>query len=248
MRGMQWFSSTFGNRFNRLVCTPGHIFQGRYKSLLIEDNGYLLEVVNYIHLNPVRAGIVDLKTLRTHSLNSFPKFFARKRPSCLVNDAWLSLAGNLTPTAAGMRRYHQYLALCVEQDPSKQKELHRHLCRGWHIGTREGKKAILKDISKGLIGAELKDLARSFGNDGGSILLQRGLSCLKKEECDLVGDRKSAPWKVILAAWVKSQCGVSNRWLSEQLHMGHPSNISRMVALETHDSRTHRKLWKKLRI
>ena len=49
VRGMQWFSSTFGNRFNRLVRTPGHIFQGRYKSLLVEDDGYLLEVVNYIH-------------------------------------------------------------------------------------------------------------------------------------------------------------------------------------------------------
>lgn len=247
VRGMQWFSSTFGNRFNRLVRTPGHIFQGRYKPLLIEDNGYLLKVVNYIHLNPVRAGIVELKDLRTHALSSFPKFFARKRPACLVNEVWLSLAGHLKPTAAGMRCYHQYLAACIEQDPAKQKELHRHLCRGWHVGTRAGKKAILKDISEGLIGADLKDLACCFGNDGGELLLQRGLARMKKKEEDLASDPKGAPWKVVLAGWIKSQCGVSNQWLSEHLHMGHPSNISRMIALETHDLRTHRKLWKKLR-
>ena len=36
VRGMQWLQSTFGNRFNRLVRERGHIFQGRYKSLLIE--------------------------------------------------------------------------------------------------------------------------------------------------------------------------------------------------------------------
>jgi len=97
-------------------------------------------------------------------------------------------ACNLNPTAVGMRRYHQYLSLCIEQDPAKQKEVHRRLCRGWHIDTPEGKKAILKDISKGLIGAELQDLARSFGDDGGGILLQRGLSCLKKEEGELLSD------------------------------------------------------------
>jgi len=231
VRGMQWFSSAFGNRFNRLVRTPGHIFQGWYKSLLIEDNGYLLQVVNYIHLNPVRTGIVDLKDLRTHALSSFPKFFAGKRSSCLVNEVWLFLVGKLRPTVAGMRRYHQYLELCIEQDPARQRELHRRLCRGWHIGTREGKKAILKDVSQGVIGADLTDLACCFGSDGGELLLQRGLSYLKKKNEDLVSDLKGAPWKVVPASWIKSQCGVSNHWLSEYLHMGHPSNISRTISV-----------------
>jgi len=37
----------------------GHLFQGRYKAILIEDDAYLLEVVRYIHLNPVKANIVQ---------------------------------------------------------------------------------------------------------------------------------------------------------------------------------------------
>jgi len=48
MRGMQWLASTFGNRFNRLVRQRGHVFQGRYKALLVEGNDYLLQLVNYI--------------------------------------------------------------------------------------------------------------------------------------------------------------------------------------------------------
>ncbi|MGA7874924.1 MAG: hypothetical protein WCA08_04615, partial [Desulfoferrobacter sp.] len=37
----------------------GHLFQNRYKSIVCEDDPYLLELTRYIHLNPVRAGIVD---------------------------------------------------------------------------------------------------------------------------------------------------------------------------------------------
>jgi hypothetical protein len=37
----------------------GHLFQGRYKALLVDAESYLLELVRYIHLNPVRAGLVD---------------------------------------------------------------------------------------------------------------------------------------------------------------------------------------------
>ena len=36
----------------------GHLFQGRYKAILVDAKGYLLELIRYIHLNPVRAGLV----------------------------------------------------------------------------------------------------------------------------------------------------------------------------------------------
>jgi hypothetical protein len=48
-------SVTFNLRHERV----GHLFQNRYKSLLCEDEDYLLELVRYVHLNPVRAGIVQ---------------------------------------------------------------------------------------------------------------------------------------------------------------------------------------------
>jgi putative transposase len=50
--------------FNRRHRRAGHLFQNRYKSILVEEDPYLLELVRYIHLNPLRAGVVrDLPAL-----------------------------------------------------------------------------------------------------------------------------------------------------------------------------------------
>ena len=49
-------------RFNRRHKRSGHLFQNRYKSIICEEEPYLLELVRYIHLNPVRAGM--LKTIK----------------------------------------------------------------------------------------------------------------------------------------------------------------------------------------
>ena len=56
--GMHWLLGTFANRFNRFRDERGHLFQGRYQAQLIEDALALGRVVDYIHLNPVRAGLV----------------------------------------------------------------------------------------------------------------------------------------------------------------------------------------------
>jgi len=45
--------------FNRRHKRAGHLFQNRYKSIVCEDDPYLLELTRYIHLNPLRAGLVD---------------------------------------------------------------------------------------------------------------------------------------------------------------------------------------------
>lgn len=53
--------------YNRRHKRYGHLFQNRYKSILCEDDPYLLEVTRYIHLNPLRAGIVkDMNALRRY--------------------------------------------------------------------------------------------------------------------------------------------------------------------------------------
>jgi REP element-mobilizing transposase RayT len=44
--------------FNRHNRRSGHLFQNRYKSIVCEEEMYLLELIRYIHLNPLRAGIV----------------------------------------------------------------------------------------------------------------------------------------------------------------------------------------------
>lgn len=54
--------------FNRSYHRVGYLFQNRYKSILCEEEKYLLQLVRYIHLNPLRAGLVD----NIQELNKFP--------------------------------------------------------------------------------------------------------------------------------------------------------------------------------
>ena len=58
--GMQWLLGTYTARFNRRQRYFGHLFSGRYKSLLVDGSGsgYLKTVCEYVHLNPVRARLL----------------------------------------------------------------------------------------------------------------------------------------------------------------------------------------------
>lgn len=58
-RGMQNLSFRYTRWINRRENRTGHLFQGRYKAVLVDGDSYLLELVRYIHLNPVRAGLVE---------------------------------------------------------------------------------------------------------------------------------------------------------------------------------------------
>jgi len=55
---MQLINLTYTQHFNKKYGKVGHLFQGRYKSFLCDRDAYLVGLVRYIHLNPVRAGVV----------------------------------------------------------------------------------------------------------------------------------------------------------------------------------------------
>ncbi len=57
-RIVQNLAFRYTRAFNRRTRRVGHLFQGRFRALLVDGNAYLLELVRYIHLNPVRAGLV----------------------------------------------------------------------------------------------------------------------------------------------------------------------------------------------
>ena len=85
-----------------------------------------------------------------------------------------------------------------------------------------------------------------FGKEGAELLLRRGLGGLGKTIDDLQNNLRSALWKVVLASWINSKCGVSNQWLTEQLYMGSMYKASRMVSEELKAPQNHRELWRQL--
>jgi REP element-mobilizing transposase RayT len=65
-RLMARIGTGYAGGFNRRHDRIGHLFHNRYKSLLVPDDPYFLTLVRYVHLNPVRAGIVSLGALRRY--------------------------------------------------------------------------------------------------------------------------------------------------------------------------------------
>ncbi len=57
-KGMRYLNGVFTQRGNRRYKKVGHVFQGRYKAIVVDHDEYLLELCRYIVLNPVRAGMV----------------------------------------------------------------------------------------------------------------------------------------------------------------------------------------------
>jgi REP-associated tyrosine transposase len=57
-RWMHWLTTSYTIYFNRRHGRVGHLFQGRYKSVVVEAEGYLLSLSRYVHLNPVRGPVI----------------------------------------------------------------------------------------------------------------------------------------------------------------------------------------------
>jgi hypothetical protein len=66
---MQWLGATYTRRFNLRHFRSGHLFQGRFKSMMVQNEAYLLQLSYYIHRNPVRAGMV--KRLSSYKWSSY---------------------------------------------------------------------------------------------------------------------------------------------------------------------------------
>ena len=58
-RGMRQLNGVFTQRFNRRHGQVGHLFQGRFKAIVVDRESYLLELCRYVVLNPIRAGDGD---------------------------------------------------------------------------------------------------------------------------------------------------------------------------------------------
>jgi REP element-mobilizing transposase RayT len=84
-RSMQWLGTTYTRRYNVKHHRCGHLFQGRFKNMLVQDENYIFQLSCYIHRNPLRAGIV--KRLADYPWSSYPIYaYGKKTPEWLRTD------------------------------------------------------------------------------------------------------------------------------------------------------------------
>lgn len=92
-QAMRQLNGVYSQHFNQRHHTVGHLFQGRYKAILVQKESYLLELSRYIVLNPLRAGMVE--SIHAWPWSSYQYFVSdRLPPSWLERDWILSQFGN----------------------------------------------------------------------------------------------------------------------------------------------------------
>jgi len=229
VEGMRWLQGTFGIRFNALRRERGHVFQARYKSLVIEEGRPLLGLVNYIHLNPVRAGMVSLAELREYASSSYPKFFEVNPPTPLVRERFLA-ALEFADSQSGMRAYARHLELAEESDPDRHDELARRYCRGWAVASAEYRDELKRQYAQlaepeGWGGPEVAELREEkWARALGDLMNEAG-----KSKDDVAREPKSARWKVDIARELRAHTTATNRWIGDHLGMGHPSRVCNLI-------------------
>jgi len=226
--GMQWLQSTFANRFNRLRGERGHLFQGRFKALIVEEGIPLAQVCHYIHLNPVRAGILPVDRLGEYQHSSFP--YMRRpnaRPKFLQFQTALAGAGGLADERAGWLCYASYLAWQVMEGPAGKSDAYVNMSRGWAVGGTAFKTALHRDHA---VATESRAWETHGVQEARELrwqaALTRALEAVDKTPADALASPKSAGWKLAVAAWLKLHCQASNGWIARQLHLGCAASFS----------------------
>lgn len=113
-RVMQRLLTGYAVSFNKRHRRHGHLYQNRYKSILCQEDVYLLELVRYIHLNPLRAkNVKHLKELEKYPFGGHSAFFKKKyRP---WQDTGYVLKRFNSRLAVARRRYREFVAKGVDQ-------------------------------------------------------------------------------------------------------------------------------------
>jgi REP element-mobilizing transposase RayT len=101
---MHYINGSYVNTINRRRRRSGHLLQGRYRAILIERDPYLLEVSRYIHLNPVRAGIVTRP--EEYAYSSYLSYIGGKKEEILQRDFILNMISeNWRQAAEGYKTF-----------------------------------------------------------------------------------------------------------------------------------------------
>ncbi|MEZ5277862.1 MAG: transposase [Opitutaceae bacterium] len=226
VEGMHWLQSTLATRFNRLRGENGHLFQGRYKSLVVEDASALSRVVDYIHLNPVRSGIIAPEQLKAYRWSSLRAFMKGPREAAMDPDPWLKTRAEWRDDTEGWAAYERHLVETAKDKARWDSEGLTGLSRGWAIGTDAWRKALAAEytevaLSSGLERKEARDLREAAWR----VSFDSAMKKAGRSSADLETKPLKTAWKIDIAENVRRESGASLIWLAKQLKIGQPSTL-----------------------
>jgi REP element-mobilizing transposase RayT len=246
VKGMTWFQTTYTIRFNARHRMRGHLFGGRYKAVVVDSGEpqYFRTLLDYIHLNPVRAGIIKARheggDLRDYPWSSWSAYVHPhlRQPWHQVSRAFREWG--LEDTVGGRRA----LRLRIERRMAEEagvdcgraeiagQSLQSTLLRGWCYGSESFREHLLERAGE-LLGQRRQsrknyhgDEVKSHGESEARALLASGLAEAGIQAADLPRLLKSDPRKVIIATQIRRRTAMPLVWIAQHLHMGTSSNVS----------------------
>ncbi len=230
--GMKWLLGTFTLRFNRRHQLVGHLFAGRYKSLIIDEQApaYLRAVGDYVHLNPVRANLIAAEEkLEAYAWSSYGLYLrpVSQRPEWLRVDRLLGEHGIHTPDRRGRlefsRRMEALRRLERQSTPEKQKALSA-LRHGWQVGAEDFFARLLArwegQTRTGKHQAGSGHERRENERQRGERLVAEMLTEHGWSEKALRTEPKGHPVKVAMARHLRTSTALTQQQIAKRLHMG----------------------------
>lgn len=243
----------YAQQFNRRHKRHGHLFQNRYKSILCEEDPYLLELVRYIHLNPLRAGIVkDLKALNAYPQTGHCTLMGKVKNEWQDTGYVLKLFGQTMRDAR--KAYHEFVSKGVTL--GRRPELVRggliRSAGGWAI-VKEYRSANIRVISdERILGSsafvesvlklsnekyEKKTLAIAKGMNVDT-LIDRVADSLKISSNIIRSNNKQQPAgraRAIICYLASERLGTSGAQLARKLQLS-PSAVSKLIGRGRQDN------------
>ena len=224
-RGMQHWLSGYANWYAKRNRRVGHLFQGRYKSFLVEDAGYFWSLSRYIHLNPC-SGLRPLVTTPDRWMHSSYPGFARKtsRLDWIAYDGlhtyWQAAHGGKDAGAA----YRQYVKAGMELDENPLSGA----LRGWVLGSESFlKRAIV--LASGEASQKRQRTARRMKAVSMDEVIAETAAYYDVEEQDYIGFRCTAAGREIAAYLCRRWTGEPLSRISERFGLSHPDSSSKLI-------------------
>jgi hypothetical protein len=227
--GMAWLLSTYTIRLNRRHQLSGHVFSGRYKALLVEGGGgYLKAVCDYVHLNPVRAGMLKPEErLAAYPWSSLRWYAAARehRPAWVRVDRLLGEHGIQDDTAEARQEFEQRMELCREAEADQ--EALAPIREGWCLGSEEFRRQMLAKLD-GQVGAGHAGALRwEHGENRAERIIAEELQRLGWTEAELINQPKKALAKLDVAARLKRETAMPLKWIAARVKLGTSKSANR---------------------
>jgi REP element-mobilizing transposase RayT len=223
--GMHWLQTTFALRFNRFRRESGHLFQGRYQSPLIENATALGRVVDYIHLNPVEAGLCPAAQPAQFPWGSLSRFVHGPRPPWLSAGEWLA-ALPLRDSPDGWSKYVSRLQNIARNPDAKQMAEFEDIARGRPVGTHAWQRALAREyehlaLEQDVSAAEILPLKQSRW----TAALEEALLHHRISPAAIIEARLIPHWKAEVAVRVRRASGAPWPWIAAQLRVPQPASL-----------------------